>query len=129
MKLYGYFILPYTQFELSHRQLVNIEGSMATRRTVRTVMADVYFRVLLYMVQNADKDIIRDDEIVATVWGPNAPEKIFRELNSIIDDLRIMLAPIGAGNYPLITRVGNEGYKIKSDMIEPLYSQSPACAA
>lgn len=83
---------------------------------LRRTMSNLF----IYLLENADKKIISDSELLEFVWDKNGLKGSQHRLWQVMDGLKKKLKNIGISE-GFIYRVNNNGYMVNKNIIFPLY--------
>ncbi|ELV3390604.1 helix-turn-helix domain-containing protein [Enterobacter hormaechei] len=121
-EVYGYSIGDALFYHVSAAALINtceIRNSAGCKLTcirLRRTMAIL----LEYLLANADRGIIRDNELISSIWEENGLKGSSARLWQVMSSLRKKLTEAGFSE-EFIFRVNGEGYMLRENIITAVY--------
>lgn len=114
---YGYRLPDDVFYIIEERVLFNYSKGNFRRIQLRTTMANL----LCYLLNNAHKGIITDDELMIKVWEDYDLKASSHRLWQVFRDLREKLEEVGLLT-DIFFRVERRGYMVELGKIHPLYN-------
>ncbi|QNK33226.1 winged helix-turn-helix domain-containing protein [Serratia sp. JUb9] len=119
-QIFGYFIHPNVQVDVIHSRIININSVVAEGGkgiiTLRTTM----MRLLSYLLEHANGEIILNDEILLNVWDKHELSSSTQRLWQVMQALKQRLNVVGIPD-DFIIRVETKGFFIREGVVTPLY--------
>lgn len=119
-QIFGYFIPPNVQVDVIHSRIININSVVAEGGkgiiTLRTTM----MRLLSYLLEHANGEIILNDEILLNVWDKHELSSSTQRLWQVMQALKQRLNVVGIPD-DFIIRVETKGFFIREGAVTPLY--------
>lgn len=128
-EVFVYLISDDIYVHISHGVMIR---TYTTRRfknyTIDTVIlgTGTLMRLLTYLLEHANKDVIYYPDIMSSVWDNNGLVSSYKRLSQVIIELKSKLVEIGLpANFIQIIR--GQGYRIEEKMIKPLSFRKEKC--
>lgn len=99
-------------FVINDKLLINFSKDSMHRIQLRSTMANL----LTYLLNNYERDIILDNELMTMVWEENGLRASSHRLWQVMRELRYKLREIGMMDH-LIIRVANKGYALRGEVL------------
>ncbi|MBC3382209.1 winged helix-turn-helix domain-containing protein [Serratia fonticola] len=116
LRPYGFRLSEKLIYLSEERLLINHDKASLVRIQLRQTMANL----LLFLLNNADKKFISDDELMEKVWEENELRASTHRLWQVTRDLRHKLIEAGLEN-DLFCREGRKGFVVNPKGISPLF--------
>lgn len=118
--LFGYYIGQNVQFDIIHKHLINTGGKVKPGKRTRIPLRDTKLRLLMFLLANADKEVITTQRLMVNVWDKYGLRSSAPRLWQVMQDLKLTLSLMGIED-DFISRVDNKGYCIKHDVVSALF--------
>ena len=118
--VFGFLLKGGVLFLKENNILVNLNRAKFKRIQLRSTMGNL----LYYLLENADKECISDEEIMSEVWEKHDLRASYSRLWQVYRDLNYRLTDIGV-DINLLTRVKRlRGYKVNASMCTKLLTSN-----
>lgn len=114
--LYGYSIYEGLEYNISSMTLININNGKIKR------FRETKDRLFLYLLQNAEKNIILDEDIFVDVFEANGLRCSKSYLWGMIRKLHLAFISVGYDRAPF-QRCERKGYRVDSKNISAIYTK------
>ncbi|MFA1240777.1 winged helix-turn-helix domain-containing protein [Serratia odorifera] len=115
-KLYGYLIDSSVLYLPLQHQVISNRGEVCHLRKTMGELLD-------YLMQNADKGIVTDDDIIFSVWERNNLSGSYSRLWQVMRGLKSKLEKVGIQR-ELFIRARGQGYYLVPARVIPLYTKN-----
>lgn len=120
--VYGYSIGDKLVYRISEPIILNLKrnsgdckGKFAYVKLRKTMSL-----LLLYLLENAGKGIVKDDELIAFIWDQRGLKGSYHRLWQVMSSLKKKMRDIGV-EQDFIYRVNSDGYMVREDFLSPIY--------
>ncbi|MCT4703346.1 hypothetical protein MUA02_15945 [Enterobacteriaceae bacterium H20N1] len=120
-ELAGYYIGENIHFELARKKLTKLDDS--GRPLNSFTFRDTMLRLFLYLLENANGNIVTNEQILFDVWDSYGLRSSSQRLWQVMQSLKFRLVMLG-GPHDLILRIetfDSKGYTLKKGIVRPLY--------
>ncbi|EOB11780.1 hypothetical protein NBO_853g0001 [Nosema bombycis CQ1] len=118
--LYGYSIYEGLEYNISSRTLININNGKIKR------FRETKDRLFLYLLHNAEKNIILDEDIFVNVFEKSGLRCSKSYLWAMTRKLHLAFISVGYERAPFY-RCDRKGYRVDSRKISEIYTQEENC--
>ncbi|HIE9359439.1 TPA: winged helix-turn-helix domain-containing protein [Klebsiella quasipneumoniae subsp. similipneumoniae] len=121
LELYGYCIGDEFFYYISGSCFLNIRNSdNRDGKVVYVKLRKTMSNLLVYLLENSDKEIIEDTALLESVWDENGLKGSQHRLWQVMDELKKKIRKVGIQE-DFIYRVNGSGYVMNKNIIYPLY--------
>lgn len=121
--IFGYYIGKDVHLDIQNRTLINVNKNLSSRLKTQVFLRDTMLRLLTFLLDNADGNIIDNTEILINVWEAHGLSSSNQRLWQVMLGLRKKLNDVGIPD-DFIMRVESKGYYVRESMVTILYSEN-----
>lgn len=119
--LAGYYIGSNVQLEIAHKKLSSLDSK--SRQLSSFIFRDTMLRLFLYLLKNADGQIVSNEQILYHVWDLHGLKSSNQRLWQVMQALKFRLSAFGI-EHDFIMRIEAsqvKGYSLKPGIVRPFY--------
>ncbi|AGO56959.1 MULTISPECIES: hypothetical protein [Serratia] len=118
--IFGYLISGDILFDMHNGCLVSINAKRTGVGAHSIVLRETMYRLLVYLLDNREKVSIDMDDLLFQVWDKYGLQSSTPRLWQVMQALKSRLISVGVPG-DLIVRQDSKSYKVREELIEPLY--------
>jgi DNA-binding winged helix-turn-helix (wHTH) protein len=121
--VYGYSIGDTLVYRISDPIILNLKRKDSgdyRGRFAYVKLRETMSLLLLYLLENAGKGIIKDDELITFVWEQRGLKGSYHRLWQVMTSLKKKMQDIGF-EQDFIYRVNSNGYMVREGIVSPIY--------
>lgn len=119
---FGYYIGSDVHFDIANKTLINVNRNLSSRQKTQVMLRDTMFRLFVFLLENANGNIISNTDILISVWESHGLSASTQRLWQVMRGLSQKLSLVGIPD-DFIMRIESKGYYVRENMITVLYSE------
>lgn len=118
--IFGYRLGSSVYLDMENKWLINAAGERQTGKVRKIKLRETMLRLLKFIIENADKEIINNEDIIIDVFESKNLLSSNQRLWQVMKELKFRLAYLGIPD-DFILKSASKGYYVKDSMITTLY--------